>query len=182
MYCHGWEETGTPTAGMLAVGEASKVAVVLHIARQVLRISDQVTLYTHGDKKLAGELSAALETHVPMTVDARRITKLVKSPLRSCVTIYFDDGTSRTEAFLAHKPSTKLRGSLAQQLGVELTPFGTIKVEGPFNQTSLRGVFAAGDCSTFMQTVTAALYSGTCAGGGAPSQLQAEALGQSAIF
>jgi len=58
----------------------------------------------------------------------------------------------------------------------------TITVNPPFNQTSVKGVFAAGDCSSPMQTVTAALHSGTCTGGGAPLQIQAETYKQQAIF
>ena len=183
MYCHGWEERGTPSAGMLADGEASKVPVALHLARQVLRMSDQVTLYTNGNTELAEQLSEALKAApAPMTVDSRKISKLVKGSENAQVVLHLEDGTSKIEAFLAHKPKTKLRGDLAQQLGLEMTPMNTIKVTPPFNQTSLRGVFAAGDCSSPMQTVTGALFSGTCTGGGAPLQLQADALGQPAIF
>lgn len=168
----------------------------LHFARQALRMSDRVTLYTNGNELLAKELATALDgtpTPTPMTVEPRKIARLAKGPERAQVTIHFLDGddsssSSKTEAFLAHKPKTKLRSSgLARQLGLELllAPTGTgttVKVSPPFNQTSVRGVFAAGDCATPLQTVTAALYSGTCAGGGAPLQIQAETYNQPALF
>ena len=148
LYCHGWEEKGVPSSGMLAQGDVSNVLVALHFARQALRLSDQVTIYTNGNEKLADELTEALKAApAPMTVDSRTIAKLVKAPERTQVTLQFTDGTSKTEGFLAHKPSTKLRGDLAQQLGLDLTPMGTIVVSPPFNQTSLKGVFAAGDCA-----------------------------------
>jgi thioredoxin reductase len=183
LYCHGWEEKGTPSAGMLAEGDVNNVVVALHFARQALRMSRHVTLYTHGNTQLTAELTSALEAApAPMSVDARKITQLVKGPERSQVILHFEDGTTTTEAFLAHKPKTKLRGDLAEQLGVELTPMNTVKVSPPFNQTSVKGVFAAGDCTSPMQTVTAALHSGTCTGGGAPLQIQAETLKQRAIF
>ncbi|KAI5927183.1 FAD/NAD(P)-binding domain-containing protein [Camillea tinctor] len=183
LYCHGWEEKGTPSAGMLAEGDTSTAVVALHLARQALRMSDRVTLYTNGNEQLAKDLADALEAApAPMAVEPRKITKLVKAPERAQITIHLDDGTSKTEAFLAHKPKTTLRGSLAQQLGLELTPMNTIKVNPPFNQTSVKGVFAAGDCSSPMHTVNAALHSGTCAGGGAPLQIQAETYNQRAIF
>lgn len=168
---------------MLAQGDVSNVVVALHFARQALRMAESVTLYTNGNDQLASDLDAALKAApAPMTVDARKIAKLSKAPERAQVTLHFVDGTTKTEGFLAHKPSTKLRGDLATQLGLALTPMGTIVVSPPFNQTSLKGVFAAGDCSTPMQTVTAALHSGTCTGGGAPLQIQAETYGQRAIF
>ncbi|KAJ4391003.1 hypothetical protein N0V93_004602 [Gnomoniopsis smithogilvyi] len=183
LYCHGWEEKGRLSAGMLAEGDTGNVLVALHFARQALRLANQVTLYTNGNAELAKQLTEALEAApAPMTVEAKKIMRLRKGPKRAEMVIEFDDGTSRTEAFLAHKPKTKLRGSLAQQLGLQLTPMGIIKVNPPFNQTDLKGVFAAGDCASPMQTVTAALHTGTCTGGGAPLQIQAEALNQKAIF
>ncbi|KAL2274812.1 hypothetical protein FJTKL_02714 [Diaporthe vaccinii] len=168
---------------MLAEGDKGNVVVALHFARQALRISKQVTLYTNGNEELARQLEEALaKAPAPMTVDSKRIEKLVKGPDRSQIVLHFEDGTSKTEAFLAHKPNTKLRGSLHQQLGLEVAPQGSIKVKPPFNQTSVKGVFAAGGCSSPMQTVTAALHSGTCTGGGAPLQIQAETFNQPALF
>lgn len=168
---------------MLAEGDTGHVLPALHFARQALRISKQVTLYTNGNKELAKQLEEALaKGPAPMTVNSKKIEKLVKGPERSQIVLHFGDGTSKTEAFLAHKPKTKLRGSLHEQLGLELGPKGNINTNPPFNQTSLKGVFAAGDCCSPMQTVTAALYTGTCTGGGAPSQLQAETYNQPALF
>jgi thioredoxin reductase len=168
---------------MLAEGDTGAVIPALHFARQALRMTEQVTLYTNGNENLAKDLKAALDAApAPMTVNSKKIAKLVKNSERSRVTLNFDDGTSITEAFLAHKPKTKLRGDFAQQLGLELSPMKTISVNPPFNQTSVKGVFAAGDCSSPMQTVTAALHSGTCTGGGAPLQIQAETYKQQAIF
>jgi thioredoxin reductase len=183
LYCHGWEEKGNASAGMLAEGDTGAVIPALHFARQALRMTEQVTLYTNGNENLAKDLRAALDAApAPMTVNSKKITNLFKTSERARVTLNFDDGTSITEAFLAHKPKTKLRGNLAQQLRLELSPTKTITVNPPFDQTSVKGVFAAGDCSNLMQTVTAALHSGTCTGGGAPLQIQAETYKQQAIF
>lgn len=168
---------------MLAEGDTGAVIPALHFARQALQMSKHVTLYTNGNERLAEQLKDALEAApAPMTVNSNKIMKLIKAPERAQITLQLEDGNSKTEAFLAHKPKTKLRGSLAQQLGLELTPMNTVKVNPPFNQTSLKGVFAAGDCSNPMQTVTSALHSGTCTGGGAPLQIQAETFHQLAIF
>lgn len=186
LYCHGWEEKEySPSAGMLAEGDTGNVVVALHFARQALRIAKQVTLYTNGNDELAKQLKEALAAApAPMVVDPRRIARLVKAPERARITLEFADGSEPvTEAFLAHKPKTRQRApGLVRQLGLELTPMGTIKANPPFNQTDVKGLFAAGDCSSPMQTVTAALHSGTCTGGGAPLQIQAETFGQKAIF
>lgn len=116
-----------------------------------------------------------------MKVEPRKIAKLVKAQERSKVEIHFEDGTSKTEAFVAHKPKFALRGDLHQQLGLQLSPAGTIVVSPPFNQTGVKGIFAAGDCASPMHTVTQALHSGTCAGGSAPLQVQAESWNQKSL-
>jgi len=168
---------------MLALGDTGAVIPALHFARQALRIVSQVTLYTHGNTQLTAELEAALTAApAPMIINPQRISKLVKAPECARITLYFEDGSSATEAFLAYKPKTKLRGDLAQQLGCAVSPMGSVAVSPPFNQTSVKGVFAAGDCASPMHTYTGALNSGTCTGGGAPLQIQAETYGQRAIF
>jgi thioredoxin reductase len=157
--------------------------LALHFARQALRMSSHVTLYTNGNNALADEITAALETApAPMKADSRKIVKLEKALERAQVTLHFADGTTTTEAFLAHKPKMRLKGDLATQLGLDTSPQGTIKINPPFNQTSVKGVFAAGDCASPMQTVTSALLSGTCAGGGAPLQIQAQMYNQRPLF
>ncbi|CAE7193010.1 hypothetical protein CFE70_007109 [Pyrenophora teres f. teres 0-1] len=185
LYCHGWEEKGAPSAGVLATEETGAVLPALHFARQALRMTSHVVLYTNGNTSLASSLTTALaHSPAPMHADARKILKLEKAPDRASVTLHFADDTIATEAFLVHKPKFRLKGDLAAQLGLEMTsPQGTcIKVFPPFNQTSVKGVFAAGDCAGNIQTVTAAMHSGTCTGGGAPLQVQAELYGQRANF
>jgi thioredoxin reductase len=92
------------------------------------------------------------------------------------VTIVFDDDETETVGFLVHKPKTVLASqTLAEQLGLELTPSGDLKVAQPIPLTSVPGVYAAGDCSTFMKMVTNALASGIAVAAGVSMQLQMEA-------
>ncbi|KAI0817172.1 hypothetical protein GGR55DRAFT_673013 [Xylaria sp. FL0064] len=159
-----------------------KSALALHFGRQVLRLANQVTLYTHGNNVISKELEIIIASGcAPMAVKSRRIAKLVKAQERSRVVLHFEDGTTTTEVFLAHKPKFGLRGDLHRQLGLEVSAAGTVVVSPPFNQTTVKGVFAAGDCASPMQTVTQALHSGTCAGGSAPLQIQAETWDQKSL-
>lgn len=74
---------------MLAEGDVNNVVVALHFARQALRMSKEVTLYTHGNEELAQQLREALKgAPAPMNVDSRKITKLVKASERTQVTLY----------------------------------------------------------------------------------------------
>ncbi|KAL1604773.1 hypothetical protein SLS60_004313 [Paraconiothyrium brasiliense] len=183
LYCHGWEEKGAESSGVFAEGEAAAVLPALHFARQALRISKSVTIYTHGNTQLAEDIETALNgSSAPMKVDSRKIVKLEKPGKRSGVIIHTEDGSSKVEGFLAHKPKSRLRGSLHEQLGLDLGPKGTIASKPPFGQSNVKGLFVAGDMSTPMQTVTMAQATGTSAGAGAPLQLQAEMWNQTPIF
>ncbi|KAM3440346.1 hypothetical protein NHJ13734_003364 [Beauveria thailandica] len=114
-------------------------------------------------------------SHAPRLND-RDIASLTLGPQISGITISFADGSSVQEAFLAHKPPTKLNGPFAAQLRVELTPAGHVKVTPPFEATSLKGVYAAGDCATAMKNAMQAMHMATFAGVGSALDLQAEAL------
>ena len=184
LYCHGWEERGAPSSGILAVGDVTSVALALHFARQALRLTPEVTVYTHGNEQLAQDLTTEIKltSTLQIKVDSRRISKLVKGSNKAEIVLQFDDGTEKTEGFLAHKPHTLLRGPFAEQLGLDVLPTGDIVVKPPFLQTSVSGVFAAGDCVSPMKTVAQALFSGCAVGAGAPTQLQAEMLGHKSLF
>ncbi|KAI1324644.1 hypothetical protein F5Y16DRAFT_402211 [Xylariaceae sp. FL0255] len=53
------------------------------------------------------------------------------------ITIYFDDGGIKYEAFISHKPKSVLkRGFLAAQLGLQLTPQGSLQASPPFRNKS----------------------------------------------
>jgi thioredoxin reductase len=57
---------------------------------------------------------------------------------------------------------------------LELNEMGVIKTSQPFYETSMPGVFAVGDCATFMPAVVNALAMGAFAAGGLVAQLGAE--------
>jgi thioredoxin reductase len=184
LYCHGWEERDAASSGILCEGDISSVVLALFVARQALRLSKEVTMYTHGNAQLAEDIKSTVAPalQAKMKADPRVIKKFTKGPRDSEVILHFEDGTTKTEGFLAHKPKGAQRSPFAEQLGLEMSPQGTIKVNPPFNQTSMKGVFAAGDASNPMQTITQAIFSGTACGGGAPLQLQAETYDQKNIF
>lgn len=88
--------------------------------------------------------------------------------------VVLEDGERKTEGFLVHKPVGKLNGNWVEQLGLDTTEQGQIKVNFPFNETSVPGVFAVGDCGTMMQAVTSAISMGGAAAAGVAAQLEAE--------
>ncbi|PIG89333.1 thioredoxin reductase GliT-like protein [Aspergillus arachidicola] len=173
LFCHGFEERGCASVGVLAVGDTGNVEAAMRVARMARRFADSVTIYTHG----AEELSQALEDAADGTgikVDKRPISRLVKGASKSEVQIVFKDLTIKTEGFLTHKPKTQINGPFAYQLGLELTPDGDIKTIEPFYSTSVTGVFAAGDCAGPLKAVVTAMTSGSLVAAVLAGQLQSE--------
>lgn len=90
--------------------------------------------------------------------------------------VEFEDGSTAPFGYMIHKPPTVASGTFAQQLGLELTPSGDIPVVGPMQQTSISGVFAAGDCATPVKQMAVGMGAGVAAGAGVSMQIVMEEL------
>jgi thioredoxin reductase len=155
----------------------------MHFARNALQLTPQkVTIYTNGSQQLGSDLISALGTSSKIVVNTRVIKRFEKGARKAEVIIHFQDGNKETEGFLAHKPKCKLKGLFAQQLGLEMTPMGDIKTNPPFLQSSVRGVFAAGDDASPLKIANNALFAGAAAGAGVSAQLQADNLGHQGMI
>ena len=154
----------------------------MHFARNAAQLTPKkATIYTNGDEKLAGTIAERIKSSSTFHVDSREIVRLEKGLHRAEVIIYFRDGTTVTEGFLGDKPKNGLKTDFAEQLGLEITTQGDVKTALPFNQTTLRGVFVAGDISSPMKVVNNALFTGSLAGVGVSAQLQPEKHGQPSL-
>lgn len=107
------------------------------------------------------------------TLDPRVVKRLVRAGGESA-TLEFEDGTTKEEKLLVHNPLTVPSGPFVQQLGLATSPMGDIQADAPFYQTSVRGVFAAGDCMTPYKVIPGAISTGCNAAVGAATQLQSE--------
>ena len=182
LFCHGYEERFSPSSGVLAVGDLANGPPAMHFARNAHQLTPNgVTIYTHGHEALFESLVGALGPDSKIKVDNRSIARLEKGPHRAEVILHFSDGSQAKEGFIAHKPRCQLAGTFAQQLGLELTPQGDLKATPPFYQTSIPGVFTAGDTSSPIKIATNALFTGAAAGAGVAAQLQAESFGHKSI-
>lgn len=177
LFCHGYEERGAESVGVLATGPLSSPEMLSHVSMMAKRLSKHVNIYTDGN----AELIAAVKPHIHssnIAYDDRKIVKFEhcdnsdKKP--PSLMVHFEDGTSRKEGFMASNPRVEQHGPFAEQLGLEMTPTGEIKTSIPFNETSLAGCFAAGDAATIMTTVVQAVQMGMFAGSALVAQLQRE--------
>lgn len=178
LFCKGYEEKDAESVGVLAIGSVANVPLALHVARQASSFSKSVTIYTNGSDDLAKKIDTVIGKESKFRTEARKITSVSK--VNPKVTL--EDGTSLVEGFLAHTPETKSRGCFIDDLGLEKTPKNDIKAGPPFFQTSVKGVFAAGDSCGLMKNVPNAIFSGSLAGMGASFQLSAESVGQQSLF
>jgi len=106
----------------------------------------------------------------------KKITKLSKDSTSGLVVIHVSDGSEHRVDWILYRPPTVLSTpELIPQLGIELNPMGDIKI-GPFHETNVSGVFAAGDCVNMLKHVPGAVNEGFLAGTGIHLQLAMEDL------
>ncbi|KAI1381677.1 FAD/NAD(P)-binding domain-containing protein [Hypoxylon crocopeplum] len=173
LFCHGYEQRGSESSGVLAINDVAPIPIALHVSRNAAQFTKHVTIYTNGDTSKIDAFQAEIGPTAPFTVDSRRITKFVLGPDQLGIKIHFEDGTTKDEAFLGHKPVSKLKSDfLAKQLGLEITPKGDLKVSPPFGETSLKGCFAAGDNSSSLKTIPLAVNGGANSAAGVASHVQ----------
>lgn len=155
-------------------------ALAIHMAMDAAQLAEKVTLYTNGDDETAKQVGSVASTK--FKIDARPIKQLREDAQSNSVVVEFADGSSKEEKFLAHNPRTSVQGPFVAQLGIALTPMGDIQADAPTHQTSVRGVFAAGDCITPYKVTAGAISSGCNAAVAASAQLHAEKYGQPPMF
>ena len=157
-YCHGYEVAGQ-RLGVLATSDRS-----LQTAMLLPDWSEHVTLFTNGvirlDPKQLAELSSrgvAVET-VPV------ITLLGEAPALSGVRL--DDGRITPVDAVFMSPPTRMASPLAEQLGCDFEegPSGPFIRTGADKQTTVPGVYAAGDAARPGHNASWAAADGVTAG------------------
>ncbi|KAJ4991263.1 thioredoxin reductase [Stagonosporopsis vannaccii] len=176
--CDGFEQRGTPI-GILEFKHPSQLQLV-NMARA---FDDRVTIFSNGTIPEDPPVQQALKTCIALgtKVDSRKIVRFVNNgpTHEEGVTIEFETGDPVTLGFVVHRPGTVNRSQhLIDQLGVEMVDpamGGFIKIATPAsNETSVRGVFAAGDTMVMMKQATVAMAEGLKAGAGAGTQVLQE--------
>ncbi len=149
-YCHGWEVRDEPLA-LYAEG-----AVAMEMAPLLLQWSRDLLLCTGGPDRL-GESDR--ETLLGVGV------RIIDTPVQRVEgdghleRIVFVDGSTESRSALFLRPAQALTNDVPMQLGCELTEAGHIRV-GADRQTSIPGVYAAGDATTPLQQIVVAAASG----------------------
>ncbi|KAF2996602.1 hypothetical protein E8E13_000816 [Curvularia kusanoi] len=176
--CDGYEQRGTPI-GILEFKHPSQS----HIVQMATAFDTRITIFSNGDipDDLPVQQALKVAKAFGAKVDPRKIVRLVNNgpSHKDGVTIEFETGNPITLGFIVHRPITVNRSQhLIEQLGVETVEpamGGHIKITNSmFNETSVRGVFAAGDTMAMMKQAAIAMAEGLKAAVGAGMQIAQE--------
>ena len=151
-YCHGWEVRGQPLA---VYGQGRTVT---GLALLVSRWSPDVIVVTDGPGYLTPNARRRLR-HQKIGIREEPVVRLIGSPTEGLRCIEFADGSQleRVALFL-HAPQHQ-RSPLAAELGARLTSTGAVWVDKNA-QTSLAGIYAAGDTTPGTQQALLAAAAG----------------------
>src|SRR5215469_16240903 len=157
-YCHGYEVAGR-RLGVLARDDRS-----LHTAMLLPDWSEYVTLFTNGVVTLSPQQLAELRTRGVSIETAPVVALLGDAPALSGLRL--GDGRITPVDAVFTSPRTRMASPLAEQLGCEFEegPSGPFISTGPDKQTSIRGVYAAGDAARPGHNASWAVANGVTAG------------------
>jgi len=154
-YCHGYEVRDQKT-GIMANGE-----IAFHYAMLVYNLSKDIIVFTNGKAEFSEEQHAALKRNNIEIVESE-VVKIDHNNGQMNHVILRNGQQKPLSAMYASVPSTQ-HCILPESLGCAMTESGHIEVDIG-QQSSLEGVYACGDCTSPMRSVTLAVSSGHVAG------------------
>jgi thioredoxin reductase len=154
-YCHGYEYSNDKT-GIFANGD-----VAFELCKLINNWTRYLTIFTNGKSTLTKEQTEKLEKHK---------IKIIETPIDHFVhikghlkSIVFTNNTSETMKALYARPKFVQHCEIPEHLGCELTEQGHLKIDS-FQKTTERGIFACGDNTSLMRSVSYAVATGGIAG------------------
>lgn len=153
-YCHGYEVKGLKTA-VLANGDAA-----MHYAQLLRQWTGDLTFFMNGPATFTNEQKAKLEQHNIKTIETR-VERLVQTGgnLEGIITA---DSIKYNFPVMYYRADFELP-EFVQKLNLSKDDFGFIKTDDMM-QTSVTGIYAAGDCMSMMRAVANAVATGNKAG------------------
>jgi thioredoxin reductase len=154
-YCHGYEVVGKEW-GILADGEAA-----YHFCMILSNWTKKLVLFTNGPCNLTEEQKQKLKQKGIKILEST--LQLIEHTNGQIEQLHFEDGNSYPLTVLYLKAPFKQKSEIPEQLGCELTEQGHLKTDD-MQRTTVAGMYAAGDNSNMLRSVSMAVASGTKAG------------------
>ncbi|WP_405112954.1 NAD(P)/FAD-dependent oxidoreductase [Paenibacillus sp. FSL K6-1217] len=150
-YCDGWELRDQPLVVI------SRGAALMHLAPLLYGWTKQFTVCTNGPDELSDAEREELRAHdIPLFDTPIREISSSKGMVNH---VKLMDGTEIPCTGIFFKPELLPGSDLPQSLGCRISEMGILEV-GEFGQTSVPGIYAAGDAATMMHQSIAAAASG----------------------
>ena len=170
-YCHAWEVKDR------AFGVLATSPMMLEFAFVLTSWTRDIVVFTGGAVAVPDDVRARL-VRARIRLDERPIRALQERS-GHLEAVEMSDGERVTRDVLFARPQ-QVQVPLVQSLNLALDEMGYVKAESFSQQTSVPGIFAAGDLTTMMQTAISAAAAGTMAGARMNHELTVEALNREA--
>lgn len=154
-YCHGYEVRDEPT-GILANGDKA-----FEFVKLIGQWTKNLTIFTNEPSTLTEEQRLKLAEKNVAIVE-KEIEEL-EHESRQIRQLRFRDGSTHPIATIYTRVPFRQHCLIPEELGCALTQHGHLEVD-EWQQTSIPGVYAAGDASQMMRSVSGAVAAGTFVG------------------
>ena len=154
-YCHGYEVRNEPT-GILAKGD-----MAFELARLINHWTKDLVVFTNGPSNLTPEQAQRIESHNIKIIE-QEIDR-IEHEKGQVKFLHLKGGKYFALKAIYARPEFGQHCAIPYDLGCELTEQNLLKVDA-FQRTSIAGIFAAGDNSTLMRSVSLAVAGGGFAG------------------
>lgn len=172
-YCHGYEVRNAKT-GILANGETA-----FEMCKLIRHWTDDLTLLTNDKPELSGEQTEIIH-RLGIDIIEKEISGLEHMSGQLKGVLFHDGAMYETEAIYS-RVAFEQHCKAPVDLGCKLTDHGHLEVDF-LGKTSVEGIYAAGDNTTPMRSVSVAVAAGTKAGAAINMELINDKLKQNEIL
>lgn len=168
-YCHGFENKKVPTGLLLSHPDK-----IVFMTPKIYNWASELAILTNGklSKPFTDEQLAYITKRPGVKIIDKEIKRFQGDEKKGQLAgVEFTDGTTEDFKCIYTMPPFDIRNrNIIDSLGVRVNSYGLVDV-GNFQETSVKDVFAAGDCANFMRSIATAVQQGQLAGISVNTQL-----------
>jgi len=154
-YCHGFESANKVT-GIIGNGDMG-----FELAKVIRNWTDKLTLYTNGTSTLSPDEVMKLNSHNIVVVENE--IDYIEESAGEIKKLHFKDTEADSPDVIYTQLPFKQQCDIPEKLGLDFTEKGFICISKHM-ETSITGIFAAGDCLSLYRSIAHAVASGNKVG------------------